>query len=120
MKYKLLSYLGFDHEKHRIRFELLAGLTTFLTMSYILAVNPLILGDAGMDKGAVFSATVIAAAVATLEKWSRGESGWSGTAEHRSGSLNQCCGMPSRTLLGRVCILYSWMEGPVWLVFLWN
>ena len=66
MKYKLLSYLGFDHEKHRIRFELLAGLTTFLTMSYILAVNPLILGDAGMDKGAVFSATVIAAAVATL------------------------------------------------------
>ena len=57
-----------------------------------------------------------AAAVATLEKWSRGESGWSGTAEHRSGSLNQCCGMPSRTLLGRVCILYSWMEGPVWLV----
>lgn len=66
MKYKLLSYLGFDHDKHRIRFELLAGLTTFLTMSYILAVNPLILGDAGMDKGAVFSATVIAASVATL------------------------------------------------------
>ena len=44
----------------------MAGLTTFLTMSYILAVNPLILGDAGMDKGAVFSATVVAAAVATL------------------------------------------------------
>ena len=44
----------------------MAGLTTFLTMSYILAVNPIILGDAGMDKGAVFSATVIAAAVATL------------------------------------------------------
>ena len=44
----------------------MAGLTTFLTMSYILAVNPLILGDSGMDKGAVFSATVVAAAVATL------------------------------------------------------
>ena len=44
----------------------MAGLTTFLTMSYILAVNPLILGDAGMDKGAVFSATVVAAAIATL------------------------------------------------------
>ncbi|MBO7417881.1 MAG: NCS2 family permease [Bacteroidaceae bacterium] len=66
MKYKLLSYLGFDPDNHRIKIELLAGLTTFLTMSYILAVNPLILGDAGMDKGAVFSATVIAAAVATL------------------------------------------------------
>ena len=57
-KYTLLSLLGFDHSKHRIRTEVLAGLTTFLTMSYILAVNPLILGDAGMDKAAVFSATV--------------------------------------------------------------
>ena len=63
---KLLSLLGFDHEKHSVRVEMMAGLTTFLTMSYILAVNPLILGDAGMDKGAVFSATVVAAAVATL------------------------------------------------------
>ena len=44
----------------------MAGLTTFLTMSYILAVNPIILGDAGMEKGAVFSATVIAAMVATM------------------------------------------------------
>lgn len=41
-------------------------LTTFLTMSYILAVNPIILGAAGMDKGAVFTATVVAAIVATL------------------------------------------------------
>ena len=45
---------------------MMAGLTTFLTMSYILAVNPIILGDAGMEKGAVFSATVIAAMVATM------------------------------------------------------
>jgi len=45
---------------------MLAGLTTFLTMSYILAVNPIILSDAGMDKGAVFTATVVAAVVATL------------------------------------------------------
>lgn len=63
---KILSLLGFDPAKHSVRVELMAGLTTFLTMSYILAVNPLILGDAGMDKGAVFSATVIAAAIATL------------------------------------------------------
>jgi AGZA family xanthine/uracil permease-like MFS transporter len=66
MKYKLLNYLGFDPSQHRVRIEILAGLTTFLTMSYILAVNPLILGDAGMDKAAVFSATVIAAAAGTL------------------------------------------------------
>ena len=45
---------------------MMAGLTTFLTMSYILAVNPIILSDAGMDKGAVFSATVISAAIATM------------------------------------------------------
>jgi len=63
---KILFLLGFDPAKHSVRVELMAGLTTFLTMSYILAVNPLILGDAGMDKGAVFSATVIAAAIATL------------------------------------------------------
>lgn len=62
----LLSWLGFDSQKHSVKVEMMAGLTTFLTMSYILAVNPIILSEAGMDKGAVFSATVIAAAVATL------------------------------------------------------
>lgn len=66
MKNKFLTFLGFDTEKHSVKVEMMAGLTTFLTMSYILAVNPLILGAAGMDKGAVFSATVIAAAVATF------------------------------------------------------
>ena len=60
-----LSLLGFDAQKHSVKVEMMAGLTTFLTMSYILAVNPIILGDAGMEKGAVFSATVIAAVVAT-------------------------------------------------------
>ena len=60
-----LSWLGFDAQKHSVKVEMMAGLTTFLTMSYILAVNPIILGDAGMEKGAVFSATVIAAVVAT-------------------------------------------------------
>jgi len=61
-----LSLLGFNPAKHRVKTELLAGLTTFLTMSYILAVNPLILSATGMDRGAVFSATVVAAVVATL------------------------------------------------------
>ena len=63
---KFLTLLGFDTDKHSVKVELMAGLTTFLTMSYILAVNPVILGETGMDKGALFSATVIAAVVATL------------------------------------------------------
>ena len=63
---QFLALLGFDPAKHSVKVEMMAGLTTFLTMSYILAVNPQILGDTGMDKGALFSATVIAAAVATL------------------------------------------------------
>jgi len=63
---KILALLGFDPAKHSLKVEMMAGMTTFLTMSYILAVNPIILSEAGMDKGAVFSATVITAAVATL------------------------------------------------------
>ena len=49
-----------------MRTEFIAGLTTFLTMVYIVFVNPTILGAAGMDKGAVFVATCLAAAVSTL------------------------------------------------------
>ncbi|MDA3939371.1 MAG: NCS2 family permease [Spirochaetia bacterium] len=49
-----------------VKVEILAGLTTFMTMAYILIVNPLILADAGMDFGAVFTATAISAAVGTL------------------------------------------------------
>lgn len=63
---KLLSLLGFDSTKHSVKTEVLAGITTFLTMSYILAVNPQIMGETGMDKGALFSATVLSAALATL------------------------------------------------------
>jgi adenine/guanine/hypoxanthine permease len=57
---------GLDKSGSSIRTELIAGLTTFLTMIYIVFVNPQILGNAGMDKGAVFVATCIAAAVSTL------------------------------------------------------
>ena len=49
-----------------VRTEVVAGLTTFVTMAYILAVNPMILGDAGMDKGAVFTATCLASLIATV------------------------------------------------------
>jgi len=63
---KLLSWLGFNPKTMSIRTELTAGLTTFLTMSYILAVNPDIMGSIGMDKGSVFTATALSGAVATL------------------------------------------------------
>jgi AGZA family xanthine/uracil permease-like MFS transporter len=49
-----------------VRMEILAGLTTFLTMAYIIFVNPAILGDAGMPKEAVFVATCLVAALASL------------------------------------------------------
>lgn len=49
-----------------VRTEVMAGITTFVTMAYILAVNPIILGDAGMDRGAVFTATCLASLAATV------------------------------------------------------
>ena len=49
-----------------VKTELMAGLTTFLTMAYILFVNPSILAAAGMDKNSVFVATIIAAVIGTL------------------------------------------------------
>src|SRR5258707_59264 len=59
-------YLGLRESGSDVRTEFIAGVTTFLTMVYIVFVNPQILSSAGMDKGAVFVATCIAAAVSTL------------------------------------------------------
>jgi AGZA family xanthine/uracil permease-like MFS transporter len=59
-------YFKLTEHGTNIRVEFVAGLTTFLTMVYIVVVNPAILSNAGMDKGAVFVATCIAAAVSTL------------------------------------------------------
>ena len=66
MKKLFYQLTGFNPKQHRLRTEFFAGFTTFFTMCYILAVNPQIMSSAGMDKGAVFSATILAAAVATL------------------------------------------------------
>ena len=52
--------------KTSVRTEVIAGLTTFLAMAYILFVNPSILGATGMDKGAVFVATCLAAAIGSV------------------------------------------------------
>lgn len=62
----LEKFFRLKENKTSVRTEILAGITTFMTMAYILAVNPAILGDAHMDKGAVFTATALSAAVATL------------------------------------------------------
>ena len=59
-------YFDLEAKRTTVRTELLAGLATFLTMAYIIVVNPDILSKGGMDFGAVFVATVIAAATGTL------------------------------------------------------
>jgi adenine/guanine/hypoxanthine permease len=58
-------YFGLSEHGTTVRTEILAGFTTFLTMAYIMFVNPQILGEAGMDKNAVFVATCLASALAT-------------------------------------------------------
>ena len=63
---KLKALLGFDPKTTTVKTELVAGMTTFLTMCYILAVNPTILSTTGMDKAALFTSTAIASAIATL------------------------------------------------------
>lgn len=55
-----------SENKTNFRTEVLAGVTTFLTMCYIIIVNPLILSETGMDHGAVFVATCLAAAIGCL------------------------------------------------------
>lgn len=52
--------------KTDVKTEVIAGITTFMTMAYILAVNPSVLSACGMDSGAVFTATALAALIATL------------------------------------------------------
>ena len=58
--------LGFDPATMTLRKEVIGGITTFLTMAYILAVNPSILSETGMDAGAVFTTTCLSAIVGTL------------------------------------------------------
>ena len=65
----LEKLFGFDHQKHKIKTEVMAGVTTFLTVAYILAVNPSIfanLAGMGMDTNAVFTSTALAAVIGTM------------------------------------------------------
>lgn len=65
---ELITYKAADLKKKgtTMRTEIMAGITTFLAMAYILAVNPSILSASGMDAGAVFTATALSSAIATL------------------------------------------------------
>lgn len=60
------NFFGFTERNTSYKQEVFAGLTTFLSVSYILVVNPLILSQAGMDRGAVFTATALTAIIGTL------------------------------------------------------
>lgn len=60
------KYFKLKENNTTVKTEVVAGITTFMTMAYILIVNPSILSAAGMDQGAVFTATAISAIVATL------------------------------------------------------
>lgn len=62
----LEKFFNLKENNTSVRTEVIAGITTFMTMAYILVVNPDILSDAGMDKSAVFSATAISAIIGTL------------------------------------------------------
>lgn len=62
----LNSYFKIEQKGSTVRTEILAGITTFMTMAYILAVNPSILSETGMDAGSVFAATAISSAIATV------------------------------------------------------
>ena len=62
----LQKLFGLDKSTSSVKTEVIAGLTTFLTMAYILAVNPNILAETGMNKEALFTTTVLAAFIPTL------------------------------------------------------
>ncbi|MHC1750541.1 MAG: NCS2 family permease [Cellulosilyticaceae bacterium] len=62
----LEKYFKLKENNTTVKTEIIAGMTTFMTMAYILIVNPSILSAAGMDQGAVFTATALSAVIATL------------------------------------------------------
>lgn len=66
MKEKIISYFEIDKLNTTVKREFLAGFTTFISMAYILFVNPTVLGASGMDEGAVFTATALASALGCI------------------------------------------------------
>lgn len=66
MTKKLTQYFELEQHNTTLQTEIVAGITTFVTMAYILIVNPIILADSGMDYGAVFTATAVSAIFTTF------------------------------------------------------
>src|SRR5215472_12689872 len=66
LRARLEAYFGFEKLSTNWRTEILAGFTTFVTMAYIVFVNPAILQETGMSRAAVTAATCISAAVGSL------------------------------------------------------
>lgn len=66
MKNQLQTLFRFDPATMSLKKEMVGGITTFLTMAYILAVQPALLSQSGMDAGAVFTATILSSIVATV------------------------------------------------------
>lgn len=66
VKEKIISYFEIDKLNTTVKREFLAGFTTFISMAYILFVNPTVLGASGMDEGAVFTATALASALGCI------------------------------------------------------
>lgn len=62
----LCKLFGFDPDSMNVKNEIIGGVTTFLTMSYILAVQPALLSQTGMDASALFTTTILASVIATL------------------------------------------------------
>lgn len=62
----LEKYFALAQRHTDVKTEVMAGITTFMTMAYILFVNPSVLGSAGMDKNAVLLATAIGAGLVTI------------------------------------------------------
>ena len=60
------QFFQLKENRTTVRTEVIAGITTFMTMAYILAVNPNLLGKTGMDGGSVFTATALASAIASF------------------------------------------------------
>ena len=67
MKEVLIDYFKLEAKETSLKRELLAGATTFITMVYIIFVNPSMMAEAGMDYGASFVGTCLAAAFASLQ-----------------------------------------------------
>lgn len=60
------QFFKLEEHKTNVKTEVLAGITTFMTMAYILVVNPIILSNTGMDPGGIFTATALSSLIATL------------------------------------------------------